>query len=432
MAMSRSTAKVALLLAALGATAGCGTWSQAARLTWPPPGKTPAPEPPPSSPAVSLQRLDDRRPAPRKVVGEIRAPLFSTIYMETSDDVAAWATAALQDELQRAGVRVVEAAAGVPVLGGELRSVRASGSFCYSGEVKLRAWLRSGEAVTYDARIVGEGTAGLNVMANVEGYAEALASAVRDASRKVASAVVAVAAQGPPAGAAPGLEPAVAVVPAPPEPAAPSAGEAREAQEEPSPRERADWYFGAQLGFRSVDVQSASGSVSYSQAGDQTLPTSVAVQLGFPLGRRLLLGGEASLTAAWHSTPPGTGGARVTDEDVYLTQLLATATYYPLERSALAPGEREVAPTGWYLRGGGGLAFLNNDPESTTTTPASTTWSVSGLAITAGSGWAFPAGRTQTRTVNVAVDLGWQLYGSTAPEPERSFSIGVAVGVVLF
>jgi hypothetical protein len=34
--------------------------------------------------------------------------------------------------------------------------------------------------------------------------------------------------------------------------------------------------------------------------------------------------------------------------------------------------------------------------------------------------------------VNLAVDLGWQFYGSSASEPERSFSLGFAAGLVLF
>jgi hypothetical protein len=418
-AMARSTAKLHLLLAALGAASGCAYGSQAGHLAWPPPGEALAPAPPPAAPAVALERLDDQRAEPRQVVGEVRNWLYLMADLETTDDVAAWATAALRDELQRAGVRVVGAAAGVPVLGGELRGVHASGYFRYSGEVELRAWLRSGDAVTYHAHVRGAGTAGSIGWSTVEGYEDALASALRDASRQVASEVAAAAAQWPP-GAAPSLEPAVAAPPSPPAPEAPAL------------RARADWYLGAQLGFRSVRVQSAGGSISYSQEGDQTLPTSIAVQLGFLEGRRLLLGGEASLTVAWHYTPAGTQGAGLTDEDVYLTQLLATATFYPLERSALAPGEREVAPSGWYLRGGGGLAFFHNVPDSATAPPGSPTWDVSGPAVTLGSGWAFPVGRTRTRTVNVAVDLGWQFYGSSASEPERSFSLGFAVGLVLY
>ncbi len=417
--MTRSTTKAALLLAALGAAAGCAHGNQAVRLPWPPRGASPAPAPPPSAPAVSLQRLDDRRPEPRKVVGEIRDWLYFTADLETPDDVAAWATAALRDQLQWAGVRVVEAGAGVPVLGGEVRNVYASGYVHYGGEVKLHAWLRWGDAVSYDALVLGEGTAGLNVAATTVGYAEALASAVRDASGQVATAVAAAAAQGPPGGAAPGPEPGAAIVPAAPAP------------EEPPLRARAGWYVGWLLSLASVDTSAASGATGFTPGEGQVLPLAGALRLGVPVGRRLLLGGEANVAYVWHVVPEGQPKAGSQDRDLLLWQVLATATFHPLERSALAPGERDVAPRGWYLRGGAGLAFLSSKPDPAAA-PPSASWSVKGPALSAGTGWAYWLGRSKTRTIDLEADFSWQFYGSSPSEPERSFSFRLSVGAFLF
>jgi hypothetical protein len=112
--------------------------------------------------------------------------------------------------------------------------------------------------------------------------------------------------------------------------------------------------------------------------------------------------------------------------------VLATATFYPLERAELAPGEREVAPRRWYLRGGAGLAFLRSKPDPGYAAPGSTSWNVAGPALSAATGWAFWSNRAKTRTGNLELDLAWQFYGSSPPEPERSFSSRLSFGLVLF
>jgi hypothetical protein len=430
--MTRCIAKVALLLAALAAS-GCGLFrNRTARLTWPPPGAEPAPAPPPSAPAVSLQPLEDRRSEPGKVIGEV-----GFFDVETPDDVATWATAALHDELRRAGVRVVPRAADVPVMGGELRHVRAwSGTLHYYGVVELRAWMRSGDAVTYNAQVRGEGKAGsalklfdfYGLFDTGERFAAALADAARDASRKVATAV----AQAPPAGspcppdapcapapatppreAAPGLEPA-ATVTAPPPP------------EEPPLRARSGWYLGVLLGWPFAEVTPATGATAFDgqTGGLWLIPMALGVQLGFPVGRRLLLGGACNVSYPWYT---------YSDRDLLISQVLANATFHPLERAARAPGEREVAPRGWFLRGGAGAAFLRSRPDTFQAPPGSASWAASGWALSAGTGWARWAGPTRLRTVNAGLDLAWQFYGSGAAEQaERSFTLTLSAGTVLF
>ena len=92
--MRATAASPALLLAALAAAPGCSLFDSTVRLAWPPPGETTAPEPPPSAPAVSLQPLEDRRAGSDGALGTA-----GFLELRTPDDVSAWATAALCDEL---------------------------------------------------------------------------------------------------------------------------------------------------------------------------------------------------------------------------------------------------------------------------------------------------------------------------------------------
>jgi hypothetical protein len=421
-------ARLPLLLAALAAASGCALGKQTVRLTWPPPGEALAPEPPPPAPTVSLQHFDDVRPGRRNVVGD-RGGLVHP-ELETPDDVAAWATAALRDELQRAGVRVVAPGSDVPVVGGEVGRVYAWGrGSLFSGEVRLRAWMRSGEAVLYDAHVRGEGKAGSMFSFKLEWpdarklSGKALADAVRAASSTAAIAVAAAAGKSPPGGAAPSPEPTGAAVAAPPAP------------EEPPLRARSGWYLGFGLGWSFADVDPAAGGTA-SGGGSGTeeeegqvlmaylLPTALRIELGLPVGRRVLLGAEGNVNYPWYTFE---------ERDLLVSQVLATATFYPLERGALAPGEREVAPRGWFLRGGVGSAWLRSKPYPEEAPPGSASWAASGWALSAGTGVANWFGSTQTRTVVLRADLGWQFFGSSAAEqPTDAFTLAVTVGFSLF
>lgn len=91
-----------------------------------------------------------------------------------------------------------------------------------------------------------------------------------------------------------------------------------------------------------------------------------------------------------------------------------------------------MAPHRWYLRGGAGVAALSSTPDLQYAPPGSTPWSASGPAVSAATGWSFWLTRSRTITWNVELDLSWQFYGSSPPQPDRSFSYRVSFGVVLY
>jgi len=190
--MARPALRFSLVLLALFTASGCAFVNRTTRVTWPAPGEPPVAEPAASAPAVWVSPLVDLRPEPRQKVGAVRN-LFGmpTADVETPDDLVAWATAAIKDELQRAGVRVVPQAAGVPEVGGELTLANGEAFFTYRGEVELRAWLRGGGDLEFQRSIRGEATGAVNWVAAGEGYGEALTMAMKEAARQLARAVAA-------------------------------------------------------------------------------------------------------------------------------------------------------------------------------------------------------------------------------------------------
>jgi len=207
--VTSTAARLALAAVLLATSAGCAFGNRTARLAWPPPGQPLAPAPGATALAVAVVPVVDRRPEPRRQVGTVRNGYYMhTADVETDADLAAWAGAALVDELHRAGVQVVAPAAGVPEVGAELQRVASDAYFVYSGEVDLRAWLRRGGAVIYDAQLHGEGSAGMNWAATGESYTEtltqALGAAARAAARGIAAALLrpAAATASPPLGVA--------------------------------------------------------------------------------------------------------------------------------------------------------------------------------------------------------------------------------------
>jgi excisionase family DNA binding protein len=221
----------------------------------------------------------------------------------------------------------------------------------------------------------------------------------------------------------PGLDPSAATA-------------ARPVPQEPPPRARAGWYLGFDFGMGYTDARSSTGwmgfgygSGSDEEEGQVLLPNLLAfvipalgVQLGLPVGRRVLIGIEGN-----------TIFRLVTDSErnLLISQLLATATFFPLERPELAAREREVAPRGWYLRGGAGAAFLRSSSYSETT-PAGPAWNATGWAISAGTGMAVWLGSRDTATANAGLDIAYQSYDSGPEEPRWSYSLVFKLGLVLF
>jgi hypothetical protein len=202
----RTTSSHAALAAVL-ALSGCAFGNRTARLAYPWPGEPAAPAAvPANAPEVALQPVKDLRPEPRNVVGWVRNGFgMHTADVLTPDDVAAWVSSALRHELERAGVKVVGETQGAatPVLGAELSRVHCNAYMSYEGEVALRAWIRVGEAYPLNQLYVGAGSAGVNMAATGEGYAECLARSLQDAARRVAADAARLLGVPPPPPAAP-------------------------------------------------------------------------------------------------------------------------------------------------------------------------------------------------------------------------------------
>lgn len=219
--MYRRLPRLALATLLAPGASGCALYDRSLHLTWPPPGQAPAPEPAATAPAVTMTPVIDLRPEPRGVVGAVRNGFGGhTANVVTPDDVAAWTGAALVDELRRAGVRVVEAAPGVPQVGVELRRAWGEAFWSYSGDVVLRAWLRRDADVPYNAFERGYGSAGTNWAGSGTGYTASLSAALSHAAAQVARGVAVALQQPQPAGApASGSTPApIGPPPAPAEP----------------------------------------------------------------------------------------------------------------------------------------------------------------------------------------------------------------------
>jgi len=116
--------------------------------------------------------------------------------MHTADvlaenDVGEWVRGALHQELERAGLRVVDdcSAAGGLEVRGEVLRVHCDAYMSYEGEVQVSAELvRDGKVLArYPAS--GKGSTGTNWGATEKGFAESLALALQTAARSLAAEV---------------------------------------------------------------------------------------------------------------------------------------------------------------------------------------------------------------------------------------------------
>jgi hypothetical protein len=160
------------------------------------------------------------------------------------------------------------------------------------------------------------------------------------------------------------------------------------------------------------------------------VPLSAGVGVGVPAGQRVLVGAEWNITLGINCVASMDEASGACDRVVLLQHLLATATFFPLWE-----GTPEVAPAGLFVRGGAGLALLNSWPEDIASTSESATaepgarWKRTGAGVLTGLGYALRIGESRTRTLDLGLDVAWQWYGSSASEPERSFSAVLRCGV---
>jgi len=193
--MRRSSQLVvsATLLAFLGSA--CAFGDRHVRLEYPPPGAGAVVAVPASAPlgarTVHLGVFVDQR-AERGRVGEVRNGWgMHTADVLAENDVGDWVRAALHQELERAGLRVVDdcpAAGGLEVRGEVLR-VHCDAYMSYEGEVQVSAELMRDGKVLARYPASGKGSAGTNWGATEKGYAESLALALQAAARSLASEV---------------------------------------------------------------------------------------------------------------------------------------------------------------------------------------------------------------------------------------------------
>lgn len=130
--------------------------------------------------------------------------------------------------------------------------------------------------------------------------------------------------------------------------------------------EREGFWFGVAAGIGSADVTCDDCE------GDRETSAAGALRLGWTLNPRVLLGLE---TSAWTKTEDDDGA----DVSINMYNVSGTVTLYPSET------------TGFFLKGGAGLAFVNSEYKDGSTTIDSDMGN--GLGLLAGIGYDFRLGR---------------------------------------
>ena len=176
--------------------AGCAFGDRQAKLDYPPsedPGLVTSAQASPASGTrgvVYLEDFRDLRPD-KHTVGHVQ----NGFGMKTADvfgvgSVSKWVRKAVAHELKAAGFRVKgrgSAPDDAITISGDILYVYTKAFFTYEGEVQLQVVVKQAGRYLLDRRYTGTGSAGLNVAATGDSYAESLAVALKASLEKVLS-----------------------------------------------------------------------------------------------------------------------------------------------------------------------------------------------------------------------------------------------------
>lgn len=189
--------RVAALVACVVSAAGCAFGTRQPTLVYPPapvPGVSSAaqaaPRPAAKNVAIVVNAFGDQR-SDKRNVGTVRNALgMRTADVVPTNGVPQWVTEAMRTELGSAGYTVASAPApgaapaGSVAVSGDVLNAFCDVYFSYTGQVSLLVKASRDGTVLLDRHYSGEGSAGLNVAATADSYAQSLALALADALRK--------------------------------------------------------------------------------------------------------------------------------------------------------------------------------------------------------------------------------------------------------
>lgn len=186
-----------MLVACAVLAAGCAFGTRQPTLIYPPaaePGVSgvaqAAPQPAAKNVAIVLNAFGDQR-SDKKGVGTVRNGFgMRTAEVIPTNSVPQWVTEAMRTELKNAGYTLASEppASGAPpgsvAVNGDVLNAFCDVYFTYTGQVSLLVKANRDGKVLLDRHYSGEGSAGLNVAATEESYAQSLALALSAALKK--------------------------------------------------------------------------------------------------------------------------------------------------------------------------------------------------------------------------------------------------------